>query len=309
MNTSISTLSGPDWEDWANHVLSCHYGPTEYQRVPDKDRGDAGIEGFTRETGHAYQAYGCEGPLSVAARYEKQRDKMTEDISKFISNREVLQRLFGTVCITRWVLFVPWFDSKEIVSHAAKKTEEVRQQNLPYVDPNFQVCVCDESDFPVATNKLINASNDALLVTFEQPTPEDIAEWAAANQGLSLTLTQKLGRLPTLRNDQKRILFQNTVLKWYLQGQEILEKLRSYPDVYEKVCMAKSHREIFLVKQMANGTLPQEMFDTAIRDLKATIEEEVRELHRFSSESLAYEGVADWLLRCPLDFPEINGDA
>ena len=96
MTASINTLSGSDWEDWANQLLSYHYGPTEYQRVPDRDRGDAGIDGFSRENGHAYQAYGCEEPISTAARYAKQRDKMTDDIAKFINNGDVLKRLFGT---------------------------------------------------------------------------------------------------------------------------------------------------------------------------------------------------------------------
>jgi len=30
----------------------------------------------------------------------------------------------------------------------------------------------------------------------------------------------------------------------------------------------------------------------------------VRELHSFSAQDLAVEAVADWLMRCPLSFPE-----
>lgn len=77
MSAHIPRLSGEEWQDWANKLLTCHYGPTEYQRVPDNDRGDAGIEGFTLSNGHAYQAYGCEEPLSTSERHAKQRDKMT----------------------------------------------------------------------------------------------------------------------------------------------------------------------------------------------------------------------------------------
>lgn len=56
-------LSGNDWQEWVDKLLQRHYGPGEYQKVPDKDKGDAGIEGFTVNSGHAYQAYGPEEPL------------------------------------------------------------------------------------------------------------------------------------------------------------------------------------------------------------------------------------------------------
>ncbi|MFX1700294.1 hypothetical protein [Paraburkholderia sp. A1RO-5L] len=103
-------------QNWANQLLSCHYGPANYQVVPDNDKGDAGIEGFTVSCGHAYQAYGCEEPLTTKARFIKQRTKMTDDVAKFIKNKSALSKIFGTVKITRWILFVPYFDSKEIVA-------------------------------------------------------------------------------------------------------------------------------------------------------------------------------------------------
>jgi hypothetical protein len=217
-----------------------------------------------------------------------------------------LLRLLGTVRITRWVLLVPHFDSREIVAHATSKTAEVIAANLPYVAPSFHVCICQESEYSVARDQLINATNRTLQVLCDSSTPEQIAEWAAANQGPSATLEEKLKRLPTLRSDDARRSFHNKVLDWYLRGQEILDALRQHPDVYAKVRSAKSHRETFLETGLASGALPQDMLMSAINDLRSTIEQEVRELHRFSSESLAHEGVADWLLRCPLDFPEVS---
>src|SRR5437588_2907309 len=142
VTSQIPRLCGEEWQNWANKLLTCHYGPTNYQKVPDNDRGDSGIEGFTITEGHAYQAYGCEGePLKTADRYEKHRDKVTEDINKFIQNQAILSKIFGLVKITRWVLFVPYFDSKEIVIHASKKTTEVLDAKLPYVSDTFRVSV------------------------------------------------------------------------------------------------------------------------------------------------------------------------
>jgi len=297
MSAYISRLCGEEWQRWANQLLICHYGPTEYQKVPDNDKGDAGIEGFTISEGHAYQAYGCEEPLSTTERYEKQRDKMTTDISKFINNRSALQKIFGTVRITRWALFVPYCDSKELIGHASKKTSEVLDKKLPYVGDTFRVVVCQEEDFCIARDQLINAATTS------------VTDWISSNDSLAATLDDKLRKLPTLRNNEGRRRFHEAVLRWYLEGQQILEALRTYPDVYEKTLKAKSHRENFLVMATVSGSSPQEILTSSIQDLLETLQREVRELHRFSAEALAHEAVADWLLRCPLDFPEVVQNA
>ncbi len=130
MAASTSRLTGEEWQNWANRILSVHYGPTEYQQIPDNDRGDAGLEGFTRTDGHAYQAYGCEEPISASDRYEKQRNKMTRDIAKFIDNQVTLKRIFGNVKINRWVLFVPYCGTNEIVAQTRVLDWYLRGQDV-----------------------------------------------------------------------------------------------------------------------------------------------------------------------------------
>jgi len=115
MVAHIARLSGDEWQEWANLLLSRHYGPTEYQKVPDNQKGDAGIEGFTR-CGRVYQAYGCEEPISTDERYTRQRDKLTADVGKFIRNKAILEKLFGSLKVIRWALFVPFYDSRELVA-------------------------------------------------------------------------------------------------------------------------------------------------------------------------------------------------
>ena len=307
--THIPRLSGEEWQRWANQLLIRHYGPTEYQRVQDNDKGDAGIEGFTVSDGHAYQAYGCEEPVSTTDRYEKQRAKMTTDIGKFINNRSILERIFGAVKITRWVLFVPYYDSKQIVVHASNKTAEVFAARLTYVAESFRVMVCQEDDFCIERDQLINAGTKTLQVNVDPATTEQVTNWVSCHDGLAATLDEKLRKLPTIRNDEHRWQFHQKVLKWYLEGQSILDVLRKYPDVYGRVLKAKSHRENFLVMATINGSTPQEILSSSIEGLRETLQKEVRELHSFSAESLAHEAIADWLLRCPLDFPEVRQNA
>lgn len=304
MTTDVPRLSGDEWEDWANRLLSCHFGPTDYQRVPAKVRGDAGIEGFCISRQEVFQCYGCEEPISVDERYKKQRKKMTDDIGKFINNKAVLKNLFGKLKMKRWVLFVPYFDSKEIVSHAANKTQEVINAALPYVDNDFRVVICQEADFAVARDKLINASSQGLKIKTSPISAEAVTAWTQSNNGLLGVLTSKLEKLPTLHTQAERDAFVIKVLEWYLLGQEILDRLRDYPQVYEKVIEAKSHREEFLAMGALHGSASNVVFHETLKDFQETLRREAKELHNFSAEKLAYEAVADWLIRCPLQFPE-----
>lgn len=284
-------------------MLCCHYGPTEYQPVPDNDRGDAGIEGFTITEGHCYQAFGCKEPTTTRVRYEAQRKKMTEDISKFIRNQRILARIFGSVKISKWVLFVPYFDSREIVAHATKKTSEVVAANLPYVEVGFRVVVSQESDFPLALNQLLSTNDARLRIDVNPATQQELSTWLTTHSPLAATLSDKLRKLPTLTDERKRNEFHEKVLKWYLEGQAILDLLRHYPEMYEKVIRAKLHRENYLVMASVSGKSPQEILTSSIQELLETFREHVSTLHSFSADKLAYETVADWLLRCPLDFP------
>jgi hypothetical protein len=306
MTAGAARLVGDDWEDWANRLLSHHFGPTDYQRVPAKDRGDAGIEGFSVSQREAFQCYGCEEPISVEARYEKQRTKMTIDIKKFIDNRDALLRLFGPLKMRRWVFFVPLFDSKEIVAHAVKKTQEVIDAALPYVDHDFRVVVTEESNFAVARDQLLGATAQGLKLLTPPITTEDVDAWSQSNDCLLGVLKNKLAKLPTLHTQADRDEFAIRVLKWYLAGQTLLERLREYPQVYEKVIETKSHREEYLAMGSLHGSASNVVVLETLKDFQETLQREAKELHSFCAEQLAAEAVADWLMRCPLQFPEMT---
>lgn len=75
-------------------LLKRHYAPGQFQQIPAKDRGDAGLEGFTND-GCAYQCYAPEEPLTLAQRTEKHKKKIYRDIKKFRENCTLLRGLLG----------------------------------------------------------------------------------------------------------------------------------------------------------------------------------------------------------------------
>jgi hypothetical protein len=309
MAATVHRLSGEEWQSLADLLLARRYGPAQYQKIPAKDSGDAGIEGFSL-CGHAYQAYGLIEPVTTRLRYEKQRDKITDDIGKFINNKSKLSSLLGTIVISRWCLFVPFFDSKELVGHAASKTAEVKLANLPYVTPDFRVMVCDEDEFAAERDALINSGVAKLRITAPTATQEHIDEWADENDSLVTTLDGKIGRLPTCTDKAKRKKFRDRLIKHFLEGQNILEGLRKYPTTYEKVVQVKNQRENFLATEcmVATGS-PADILQNALKAIREAVAHESIGVVDHTAEAMSWEAVADWMLRCPLDFPEVEAAA
>ena len=306
MAASLVRLQGNDWQDWANQLLTLHYGPTEYLRVPDKHKGDAGIEGFALDKGHVYQSYGCEEPIGVAERYDKQRTKMTIDTKKFIDNKKVLTKLFGNKKISRWVLFVPLCDSKELIVHANKKTAEIKAEKLPYVASDFEVTICDEGDFAIERKKLMALESEAISIAVDSSAVQDVDDWAEENDKLIEVIDEKVAKLKSLKTPEQRVDFRNKIIRWHIEGQDILDALKtSSPTTYEAVINVKSRREKYLVASALAST-PADQFKAALNELQESFRQDAKQLSKGSSEDLAYEAVADWMIRCPLDLSLIH---
>jgi hypothetical protein len=298
-------LSGSEWQAWADKLLQRHHGPGEYQKVPDRDKGDAGIEGFTISTGCAYQAYGPVEPLSTQERYEKHRSKMSQDIRKFIENRVLLSSLFGNVKIHRWILLVPHYDSKEIVRHATKKTQEVLSEKLPYVADDFRVCIEDEVVFSVERDEFLHSRVGAINVYEDEITHQRIIEWVDANDDLVKAVEEKVSRVK--RKNEERRSFRDQIIKVYLEGQNILEELRRYPLAYENIRRAKSQTERYLVlESLTSKGASIDILNGSLDKIRNTVLDQAPELARSTIEAIAWEAVADWIIRCPLDFSREN---
>jgi hypothetical protein len=298
-------LSGEEWQTWATRLVKMHYGPAEYQKVPDNQKGDAGIEGFAIRLGHAYQMYGPEEPLTTDERYRKHRTKMSDDLRKFVKNQNTLSEIFGKIKVRRWILLVPHFDSKEIIKHATKKTEDVLAANLPYVDSQeFRVVVMDEDEFSIERESLLNANLALVSIGTDDISASALIDWAHKHDDLVQTLDRKILRIPTLRNDDARREFRNLIIRHFLEGQNTLEELRKYPTAYENIRIAKGERERYLATEvmLASG-LPHEILVEALGEIEQTVRGQVRQVSDGTVKAVAWEAVSDWLIRCPLDFP------
>lgn len=179
ISEGFMSLTNPlDWQKHVNLLASLRHGQANYQVVPDKHKGDLGIEGFSPDDGVCYQAYCPEEPISTEERYLKQRGKITSDIKKFINNESELEKLFGNTKIKKWVLVVPILDSRILVQHGAIKAQEVLNKNLSYVDNDFKIVIETEEQFTEQKFILLNNGLSKLDLEPIEASLKNIQDWS-----------------------------------------------------------------------------------------------------------------------------------
>lgn len=293
---------GRDWQNYCILLLQKRYATQNshsLQLVPDRHKGDLGLEAFSHD-GHAYQCYAAEEPLTVAACYEKQRDKLTTDLGKLRDRKSEVASLLGKVVIHRYVFMVHRHDSRLLISHAHSKADDVRSWALPFIADEFSIVVETDDDY-ANEREAVHALPTAIIESV-RPTAADQAAWGTANADLHVTALRKLERVTSSSSVRDAVLAALT--GQYLQGENALERLKNVvPETYRGILAAKAHREDLLVLDYPPETNGSHGALAAIaRDLAESLHSDFPTLSSQLAETLAWSAVADWLMRCPLDF-------
>jgi hypothetical protein len=302
MNDGAKEWSGDEWQEYIVRLLRARYlEPGAFQEIPSRDKGDLGLEGFSRD-GICYQCYAAELPYDVRGLYDKQRGKITADIGKFIKNQRSLAKVFGELKIKRWLLVVPRFLSRELLEHCTKKSAEVLKANLPYVDGLFEIGVISDSEFEGERCKL--ASTRAYLHDVSAPAPntEEVQGFSAVNVSLIENIERKAAKLPKLDTPDKIADFTSRMVKNYLRGESATSALRERdPEQFESLLRCKQSKENSLEIQSMVQTGDASTLTQTFEEFKLDIQKNVS-ISPHSADLVAWSAVADWLLRCPLDF-------
>lgn len=292
-------LSGLEWQDLCTRVLRMQHG-TDLVVVPDKG-GDHGLEAYT-VSGHLFQCYSPSEPLPTQKRYEKQRDKTTEDVGKFINNFGKLKKLFGEhVKINRWIIMCPYIDSKDLAAHCAGQTNRVREARLDYADPEIHVICQTMEDYEASYKKVVNAQLSRMhLPPLAEP------DYSAVDSADVDKMREKLAKVHSLQSEPIRNDYVRRLLYSYLNSQEFRAYIKDhYTEIHALLDSELDDLEQRLVMEFV---LDDSRAATQLRKVLLETEKRVKECApdttSSDSRTLAHGQVAEWLMRCPLDFYE-----
>ena len=301
---SIVHQWGPDdWEEFSHSLLQSRHGVLNLHKVPANHSGDLGIDYYCLTERVIYQCYAPEEPLDIAVRANRQKSKMTTDLGKLVKGASAVSKLMLGKELKSWVLLVPLHDSKDVNLHCAKKTNDLRKLDLACLDENFEVCIQDQTHFPgkAVQNAMAGLTNLSLSVA--APSEEELKDWEAGSADLVANATVKLGKRTT------GAALDNVVaqgIEAFLRGNGLIDALRNNaPDMHEKVAASIQVRARTLTfAGPKGGTLPSSILNTEIASLTQAIKAAAPTLSDDNAQEIALGAISEWIMRCPLDFPD-----
>ena len=288
------------WEKYFKDILRKHYGPSNFKDIPDSYGGDFGIECYSF-SGHVFQCYLPEQSSDKAKLSKAQKNKIRNDIHKLtVKNIKSFTVLFEGIKISRWILATPQYLDSDMALYCSAKSSKVRKLCLPYLSDDFQIILQTENDYKSEVRSL-QTDIYQLSLDFSQVDAAIADDWISQN----LLFLEKLDlKLPKINQDNvdksKSFLVQK-----YLGFQNLLDYLRAeWPDIHVKIDLLINNRRSYLESRFLTDSskLPDAVIKSELEKLKNDISEEIPTLKKSDLDLIIYGVIADWLIRCPLDF-------
>ncbi|ATQ43116.1 hypothetical protein [Caulobacter mirabilis] len=294
---------GGEWQSFALQLVQHRHGHQNIQCVPDKVAGDAGIE-FIFTGGTLYQCYAPAETSDVAKAAEAQKAKATKDLKKLVTYKDKLIPLLKGLSIDRWILLCPFLDNKEVVAHVRSKAIALRSENLPFLSNQFEGLVHSQEDFAAEIELLRQQS--MLPMKIDLSPAMDIS--AAQGGEIGQKITEKLTRgFEAIETPEKIAARRDTYIRNHLSRENALENLRqNHPALWERSIQCLSAEEQRLAAVGASSSLPGDQLKESVARIEAALSKDLPDMPGAFATTVAIGTVGEWLMRCPLDFPEAN---
>lgn len=296
--------SGDDFEAFAWSLLQRRYSPENLRYFPADIGGDKGLEGFSTD-GIAYQCYADKDSLNLRTRTDKQRAKLNRDTLKLRTYRDELLSLFGGAVIKNYFLIVPQYHSTELVAHANRRARVVLSWGLPFISDDFAIAIKTPQDYQGEYQAALNDAEAQVLLPEPLVSDDQVAGFAGHETELTATLTSKLATLKSHHPNADIHMMRNSLTKWFLIKEEMMESLRSLPQTREAVEAQRRLKQESL--EFENGfaaELPHNRVIQVVKEYSDQLESRVAGLRSGDAERLSRGQTGEWLMRCPLEFQD-----
>jgi hypothetical protein len=300
---TLRDWDGKQWEARCVSLLRMRYKqPGQFERIPSADQGDLGIEGFSHD-GCVYQCYAPDGPLPTRDRYERQRDKLTEDVGKLATNQAELIAVLGGVVIRLYAFMTPTHDSRRLNRHAKTKAADIRAMCLAHCAEDFDIVIQTEEDYAVEQRELMDLGLNKLHLT-RVPMPEAaVHSYCTSNPDLIATIDGKLANIPGLGTSERTAL-RMKLLRQKLIADNKLSEIRGHnAPAWERIQGMRADREATLeIESVLSTEDPGMLIAHTAQNYRDCLRASMTFLTESDASDLAWGTTTDWLAECPLDF-------
>lgn len=294
---------GDEWQTFALQLVQRRHGPENVQVVPDSVGGDAGLEFFTT-SGCLYQCYAPEETSDIAKAASAMKAKAGRDLPKLVKYKDKIEPILCGIPVSRWILLCPFLDNKDVVADVRKRGLDLKGQGLTFLAPDFEALCHSQDDFAGELEQLKALSLGPPL-SIDVPKPIDVS--AASETSIGTRIDEKLARAyGPAATDTQIALRRNAYIKAHLYRENALDQLRQNHSVlWERAFQSLDVEETRLIAVGANSTtLPAEQLQASTERIEEAMTRALPTLSTAIVTQIALGTVSDWLIRCPLDFPE-----
>lgn len=288
------------WQRYGLVLAQARHGAQNVQRVPDKVRGDGGLEFFTLN-GCLYQCYAPEEPDNTAKSSSAMKQKATRDLRKLLENKEFLCQLLKGLTCDRWILLCPFLDDKSVITHVREKGAEICAKGLPFLSADFEALVQSQDDFTPEIARLREMPIGPDL-NVEPPTEQAIEAREATP--LMITLDGKLKRaFPTVSDDRRTTIRKNYVRN-HVKRENTLSSLKNeHPTLWERAWQTINAEESRLeILGAAGAAAPSARLEESLKRIEEGLKRDLPHVAQATVTEISTGTLSDWLMRCPLDF-------
>jgi hypothetical protein len=292
---------GDGWQLFALQLVQRRHDPQNIQIVPDRVRGDAGIEFFSID-GCLYQCYAPEETADTAKAASAMKAKGSRDLQKLVTHQNKIAALLQSVKARRWILLCPFLDDKDVVASVRSKGEAIKAQSLSILSEDFEALVQSQDDFAGEIEQLRLRSLGPPL-QIEAPSAESVA--AASGGEMSASLSEKLSRAFPKSPAAEIEIRKTGYVRAHLLRENILDSLRlDHAVLWERSSRCLDAEERRLVAAGSGSGQPGQQITDSISRIEQSLHTDLPDLPRSTITDIAVGTISDWLIRCPLDFPE-----
>ncbi len=291
-------LYGDDWEDRCHALLSLKHA-ANYQPIGDKG-GDFGLDGLNSSEGIVYQAYGQEPENNDPAKGVK--DKIRNDLGKLKKNQNDILNLLGDKKIRRWILLINKdIPHNSIHQYAKDKENDVKSWQLEFIDDDFQVIIQTPSYFETESLEYHKKKDDRIEVEVPDPKTPSMSN---IRQNKHFTkVFNKFQKIVDDDADAERLAL-DEIKKYFDNAIWLDETRKQQPEFYSSIVEVRSDVE----SEANQGSIMEGSF-ASFSNTKDILETRLinkigKRLGAKTLNNVRKYIIADWLVRCPLDFKQ-----
>ena len=241
------------------------------------------------------------------------RDKMTKDVSKFISkDYEPVLKGLGIRDVREWHFVVPEYKDKRILEHAEKKRKEVLEykkrnsKQCDYISEDFTITIKVVDDFKPELSRIMR--NDYACKIDLTVLRKKKVDWTNCDNAKVNNVKRKIKAVMNGidDNDEDYIDIVNTYMESYVIGIELMEKLRKdQVDLYEQIIgLETTYKRRVEIKTKTNtdSSINQKLFTEILDEFQNVLEKEFPYLPSASIGELKDDMISSWLADCSMQF-------